>query len=189
MAKAKPKATYEFEIVVSGVDHKADGFENAFYETGCSDATIAIQRGKVCILFAREDTTMANAVISAIQDIEKAGAVVETVKLCGNEIDGKRGNVDTNLGWIDFDGDIDEIIALLVSLKEKGANRIEDTGSGYDGYNYDAIGRRAETDTEYFARIKQDVDIVVKRAIDLSKVRDKEYETYKRLKKKFEKKK
>ncbi len=68
--------TYEFTIIASGLNSRADDFEDRLYEAGCSDATISFQRGAIIIAFAREAKDFAHAVISAFEDVQKAGAKI-----------------------------------------------------------------------------------------------------------------
>jgi hypothetical protein len=72
--------THEFTIVVSGLDPDADDFEDRFYEAGCDDATISVQKGAILLEFAREAQTFAKALISAFADVQKAGAKVERIE-------------------------------------------------------------------------------------------------------------
>lgn len=69
--------THEFTIIASGLNPRADDFEDRLYEAGCSDATISFQRGAIIIAFAREAKDFAHAVISAFEDVQKAGAKIE----------------------------------------------------------------------------------------------------------------
>lgn len=66
--------TFEFTFVVDGVDHHVDGFEDAFFEAGCDDATLAVMHGAVVVNFSREADTYKDAVLSAFEDILKSGA-------------------------------------------------------------------------------------------------------------------
>ncbi len=72
--------TYEFSIIASGIDPNAEDFENAFFETGCDDATIAHQRGVLVLDFAREARSFSHAIVSAIEDVRRAGATVERIE-------------------------------------------------------------------------------------------------------------
>lgn len=72
--------TFEFSIVASGVDPKADDFEDRFYEAGCDDALVSFQRGHVIIDFAREAEDLASAISSAIEDVSSTGAKVDRVE-------------------------------------------------------------------------------------------------------------
>lgn len=72
--------THEFTIVASGPDPEADDFEDRFYEVGCDDATISFQKGAIVLEFAREAQTFAAALISAIADVQRAGAKIERIE-------------------------------------------------------------------------------------------------------------
>jgi predicted DNA-binding transcriptional regulator AlpA len=71
---------YEFSIIASGLDPKAGDFESRFYDAGCDDATISLQKGHIIVDFARDSASMEAAVSSAIDAVIKAGAKVERVE-------------------------------------------------------------------------------------------------------------
>ncbi|CAH1662831.1 MULTISPECIES: hypothetical protein [Hyphomicrobiales] len=72
--------THEFTIIASGLDPEAADFEDRFYEAGCGDATISIQKGAIVLDFSREAKTFISAVITAIRDVMKAGARAERIE-------------------------------------------------------------------------------------------------------------
>jgi hypothetical protein len=72
--------THEFTIVASGLDPEAEDFEDRFYEAGCDDATISFQKGVILLEFAREAPSFAKALISAIADVQRAGAKIERIE-------------------------------------------------------------------------------------------------------------
>jgi transcriptional regulator with XRE-family HTH domain len=72
--------TYEFSIIASGLDPSADDFEAKFYEAGCDDATVSFQKGHIIVDFAREAASIAQAIVSAIECVKAAGAMVERVE-------------------------------------------------------------------------------------------------------------
>jgi len=72
--------THEFAIVASGLDPEAEDFEDRFFEAGCDDATISFQKGVILLDFAREAQTFSKALISAIEDVQRAGAKIERVE-------------------------------------------------------------------------------------------------------------
>ncbi|NHN84507.1 hypothetical protein GOB93_07595 [Acetobacter musti] len=72
--------TYEFSIIASGLDETANDFESRFYDHGCDDATVSFQKGNIILDFAREGESLADAIESAISDVQKAGARVERVE-------------------------------------------------------------------------------------------------------------
>jgi predicted DNA-binding transcriptional regulator AlpA len=71
---------YEFSIIASGLDPSSEDFEQRFYDAGCDDATISFQKGHIIVDFAREAETIGQAIISAIRNVEKAGAHVDRVE-------------------------------------------------------------------------------------------------------------
>jgi Asp-tRNA(Asn)/Glu-tRNA(Gln) amidotransferase A subunit family amidase len=71
---------FSFTIIASGLDHQADDFEDRFFEAGCDDATITIQKGAIILEFDREAKNLSHALASAMRDVEKAGARVEHVE-------------------------------------------------------------------------------------------------------------
>jgi hypothetical protein len=72
--------TYEFSIIASGLDPRADDFEARFYDAGCDDATVSFQKGHIIVDFAREAKTVDAALSSAIKDVMATGATVEHVE-------------------------------------------------------------------------------------------------------------
>jgi len=71
---------HEFTIVASGLDPETEDFEDRFYEAGCDDATISFQKGVIVLDFAREAQTFSKALVSAMEDVQKAGAKIERVE-------------------------------------------------------------------------------------------------------------
>jgi hypothetical protein len=71
---------YTFTIVASGLDREAEDFEDRFFEAGCDDATISVQKGVIILDFNRETRSFLHALKSAMIDIEAAGATVVHVE-------------------------------------------------------------------------------------------------------------
>ena len=69
--------TFEFAIVVSGVDPMTDDFEKRFFEAGCDDATIAVANGVITLQFSRQANDLAEAIASARACVIRAGAEVK----------------------------------------------------------------------------------------------------------------
>ena len=67
-------APYEFSAVASGIDPFSADFEDRFFDDGCDDATISLQRGAIILAFSREAESFGAAVASALADIARAGA-------------------------------------------------------------------------------------------------------------------
>jgi len=66
--------TFDFTVVASGVDPRADDFEDRFFAAGCDDATISFQKGAIVLEFTRAATSFAGAVRSALLNVLQAGA-------------------------------------------------------------------------------------------------------------------
>ena len=72
--------TYEFTIIATGIDPRAEDFEARFYDAGCDDALVSFQKGHVLVDFAREAGSMAEAIASAVGDVRRTQAIVERVE-------------------------------------------------------------------------------------------------------------
>jgi hypothetical protein len=72
--------TFEFSVIVSGLDPHGPNFERRFFDAGCNDATISFQNGDIILDFAREAETMEEAINSAVEAVKAAGARVTRVK-------------------------------------------------------------------------------------------------------------
>ena len=72
--------TFEFTLVVSGIDPGEEGFEDRLYEAGCDDALVSVVKGSLVLDFAREAKNLTHALVSAIQDIQAAGGQVVRVE-------------------------------------------------------------------------------------------------------------
>jgi len=71
--------TYEFAIIASGLDSTAPDFEDRFFEAGCDDATLAFVNGRIVVEFQRKAPNVSHALASAIQDVMRAGATIESL--------------------------------------------------------------------------------------------------------------
>lgn len=71
---------YEFTIVASGIEVENDEWHNRFYEAGCSDALLTIQRGLFALHFDREACSFREAIIAACADVRSAGALVVRIE-------------------------------------------------------------------------------------------------------------
>ena len=72
--------TYEFSIIASGLDPNADDFESRFYDGRCSDATVSFQRGHTIVDFAREASSLEDAISSAVEDAIAVGCKIERIE-------------------------------------------------------------------------------------------------------------
>jgi len=72
--------TFEFSVIASGLDPEAEEFADRFFEAGCDDATLSFQKGHIILDFAREATSLAAAIVSAVNSVKAAGAEVDRVE-------------------------------------------------------------------------------------------------------------
>jgi hypothetical protein len=84
------KSVHEFTLFIDGCDTITDEIENALYEAGCDDGTLAVRCGKFFIYFAREACTMQAAIESAIQQVRSTniGSEVCVVEQAGEGQEG-----------------------------------------------------------------------------------------------------
>jgi hypothetical protein len=71
---------YHFTIIASGLDPEADDFEDRFFEAGCDDATISVQKGATILEFTRKGRNFTHALVSAVKAVQAAGARVEHIE-------------------------------------------------------------------------------------------------------------
>src|ERR1700722_3525504 len=71
---------HEFTLILSGVPELTREVLEAFYEAGSDDALIGIRDGIAFAEFCREADSFQEALLSAIRDVEQAGAKVEHVE-------------------------------------------------------------------------------------------------------------
>lgn len=79
MRKGFAMNSYEFTIVATGLPIDGE-WADRFYEAGCDDALVALQRGLFVLDFEREANTLAEAVESACADIRRAGATIVRIE-------------------------------------------------------------------------------------------------------------
>jgi hypothetical protein len=70
--------SHSFTIVASGVDTRKAA--DAFFEAGCDDATLSIQKGLIVLEFDREARTFTGALVSALRDVARTGAKIERIE-------------------------------------------------------------------------------------------------------------
>jgi predicted DNA-binding transcriptional regulator AlpA len=63
---------YQFTLVLKNVDESTFNLEDSLYEAGCDDALINFRNGAVYLDFDRKSSSLEQAVISAIRDVESA---------------------------------------------------------------------------------------------------------------------
>jgi hypothetical protein len=72
----KPKKVgereFNFTLVLDGITELTSEVENALYEGGCDDGTLGFQCGRPYMTFSRTAPNFAEAILSAVRDVEKA---------------------------------------------------------------------------------------------------------------------
>ena len=71
--------TYDFALILTGVDEFTVELADRLYEAGCDDATFGTSNGVHFGRFSREAGSLGDAVGSAIRDVERAGLAVARV--------------------------------------------------------------------------------------------------------------
>ena len=72
---------HDFALVLTGITELTPEAENALFEAGCDDATISVRSGRVFLTFSRTAPTLPDAIISAIQDVRRAGVGAEVLRV------------------------------------------------------------------------------------------------------------
>ncbi|MCA9068967.1 MAG: hypothetical protein KDA84_08595 [Planctomycetaceae bacterium] len=78
---AEKKDTFTFTLILGGFDELTEEIENALFEAGCDDALLGIHCGKPYLEFDREASSLKDAIISAIRDVQKANKNITIVKV------------------------------------------------------------------------------------------------------------
>jgi hypothetical protein len=73
--------SYDFKIVLADVAELSDDQGSELFEAGCDDATIVSRDGAVFIRFARESSSLEQAINSAAADVQRAGFQVDHVEV------------------------------------------------------------------------------------------------------------
>lgn len=73
--------TYSFRVILAGVDVLTPEMGRLIEQAGCNDSTMSSRGGVVSVAFDREARSLADAVGSAIQDIESAGCRVGRIEI------------------------------------------------------------------------------------------------------------
>ena len=72
--------SFEFQLVLGGVDSMTDEIADALYEAGCDDGTAFSSAGVAAVGFTREASTLEEAIRSAIANVNRAGFRVSRVE-------------------------------------------------------------------------------------------------------------
>jgi hypothetical protein len=78
--------SYEFTIVLAGVDVMTESLASALYGAGCSDGTPFSGEGIAAVGFDREAVSLETAIKPAVADVENAGLSVARVEIGSDEL-------------------------------------------------------------------------------------------------------
>ncbi len=73
--------TYAFTIVLDGASEMTTEVIDALFEAGCDDGSLGSSGGALSIDFDREAPSLAEAIASAIRDIDRSGSGVTPVRV------------------------------------------------------------------------------------------------------------
>jgi hypothetical protein len=73
--------TYEFSLVLAGVDENTPNLHDALFEAGCDDGLVCTYGTTVYIDFMREASNYRTAVLSAIKAIENASLGAQVISV------------------------------------------------------------------------------------------------------------
>jgi len=73
--------TYEFSLVLSGVDINTPNLEDTLFEAGCDDGLICSYNDTIYIDFMREANSYKEAVMSAIKNVESSPLEAKVVSV------------------------------------------------------------------------------------------------------------
>ena len=80
--------TWEFTVMLAGVNEITPELADALYESGCDDGTAGSSCGIATVSFARDAPSLEEAIRSAIADIQRAGVRIECVQIEHEELAG-----------------------------------------------------------------------------------------------------
>ena len=72
---------HNFVLVLSGVNEPDSRVEDALYEAGCDDATLAFRAGMAYLEFDRRADSFEQAIVSAVHDVERSDVRLEVSRI------------------------------------------------------------------------------------------------------------
>jgi hypothetical protein len=69
--------TYQFTLVLKNVNENTNDLEDSLFEAGCDDALINFRNGAVYLEFDREASSLEEAAVSAIKDVQSSSVDAE----------------------------------------------------------------------------------------------------------------
>lgn len=79
--RATRESEHEFTLVLTGVTPETPGVEDALFEAGCDDATLAFRMGRPVLTFARTAKSLKEAILSAIHNVRSAGVGLDVLRV------------------------------------------------------------------------------------------------------------
>lgn len=73
--------SYQFSLILDGVDDRTPGLEDALFEAGCDDALINYKSGTVYLDFDRAGDNLEEVILSAIKNIEASNIGAKIVSV------------------------------------------------------------------------------------------------------------
>jgi predicted DNA-binding transcriptional regulator AlpA len=73
--------TYEFSMILGGVNAATAHLEDSLFEAGCNDGMICTYNSTVYIEFSREADSYKKAIVSAVKDIESSSIKAKVISV------------------------------------------------------------------------------------------------------------
>lgn len=71
---------YEFSLVLTGITQDSPSVDDSLFNAGCDDATLAFRSGRPILTFYRSGSSLKEAIVSAINDVRRAGIVADVLR-------------------------------------------------------------------------------------------------------------
>ena len=84
---------YDLTLRLYGIDTIDTAIEDALFEAGCDDATISATGGRVSLAFSRSASSLKEAILSAVRDVERSGIPANVVRV---DVDDRQGASDVD---------------------------------------------------------------------------------------------
>ena len=72
---------YDLTLRLDGIGTIDTSIEDALFEAGCDDATIGATGGRVSLAFSRSASSLTDAILSAVRDVERSGIPAHVVRV------------------------------------------------------------------------------------------------------------
>jgi len=73
--------TYQFDVILAGLEEISDDLAEALFEAGCDDGTPCSSAGVAWVGFHRQADSLESAIRSAVSDVQKTGRTVARVQI------------------------------------------------------------------------------------------------------------